>query len=449
MKRRGLSTVVGAVFFVLVMASAIGYVSYSLNLIDDLARQVDVKQDTTSNRQNEEFKISHIRVDNNEFNLTVTNTGNIPINITRMWAKNTTDSSWNQTKYQLNQLVTPGQSVTNVGQGTGLVVVNSSSYLIKMVTSRGNSLNTQLLSASDQPLEMALFTAPSSPLSKQNVTLLYSVKNNLTEGKIIRSVVPDFRPPVTTGSATAVLQGSVSPSSVEGLKSGQTAFFEATYLITGGNTEKIIFNATIANAAQGNFETDISMIIIPTISESAINEVLGGQVGVISMNFTSFEACIPADDNCFSDSSDWVFAWNLTKATKYIFRLNFTNNGAYPLIVEQATHNLGIATKSGGGGNPPTPFFIHADSTPTDEDGGPYTDLSKILPANANVTTAIYFGSANPGGTPLQKTDTNGIVVSVLIVLFGYEDRDGSGGLSTGDTNYGQTIPFQAYRLHD
>ncbi len=98
---------------------------------------------------------------------------------------------------------------------------------------------------------------------------------------------------------------------------------------------------------------------------------------------------------------------------------------------------------------PPTPFFIHADSTPTDEDGGPYTDLSKILPANANVTTAIYFGSANPGGTPLQKTDTNGIVVSVLIVLFGYEDRDGSGTNNAGDTNYGQTIPFQAYRLHD
>ena len=114
MKRRGLSTVVGAVFFVLVMASAIGYVSYSLNLIDDLARQVDVKQDTTSNRQNEEFIISKVTIDNNEFNLTVTNTGNIPINITRMWAKNMTDPSWNQTKYQINKFISPGGSVSDI-----------------------------------------------------------------------------------------------------------------------------------------------------------------------------------------------------------------------------------------------------------------------------------------------------------------------------------------------
>ncbi len=99
MKRRGLSTIVGATFFVIVMASTIGYVTYSLDLIDDLARQVIVKQDTKINFQKEEFMISKVSVDGaNEFNITVTNTGTIPINITKMWAKNMTDSSWNQTK---------------------------------------------------------------------------------------------------------------------------------------------------------------------------------------------------------------------------------------------------------------------------------------------------------------------------------------------------------------
>jgi len=90
MKRRGLSTVVGAVFFVLVMASTIGYVTYSLDLVDDLARQVDASQDRNLNRQSEEFVISNLGVDNNKFNLTVTNTGSLPINITKMWAKNLT-----------------------------------------------------------------------------------------------------------------------------------------------------------------------------------------------------------------------------------------------------------------------------------------------------------------------------------------------------------------------
>ncbi len=126
MKRRGLSTIVGATFFVIIMASTIGYVTYSLDLIDDLARQVIVKQDTKINRQNEDFKISKVSVDGaNEFNITVTNTGNIPISITNMWAKNMTDPSWNQTKYQINKFISPGGSVGNIGQGTGLVAMDS------------------------------------------------------------------------------------------------------------------------------------------------------------------------------------------------------------------------------------------------------------------------------------------------------------------------------------
>jgi len=87
MKRRGLSTIVGATFFVIVMASTIGYVTYSMDLVDNLAYQVDALQDRNLNRQSEKFVISNISVDNNEFNLTVTNTGSLPINITKMWAK--------------------------------------------------------------------------------------------------------------------------------------------------------------------------------------------------------------------------------------------------------------------------------------------------------------------------------------------------------------------------
>jgi len=191
MKRRGLSTIVGATFFVIVMASTIGYVTYSLDLIDDLARQVIVKQDTKINFQKEDFIISKVSVDGaNEFNITVTNTGTIPVNITNMWAKNMTDPSWNQTKHQINQFISPGASVSNIGQGTGLVAMDSESYSVKLVSSRGNTVSTQLVSAANQPLEMTLFTTPSSPLSDQVVTLLYTVKNNLTNGAIIQSLTP-------------------------------------------------------------------------------------------------------------------------------------------------------------------------------------------------------------------------------------------------------------------
>jgi len=303
------------------MGSTIGYVTYSMDVIDDLAYQVDVKQDTNLNRQNEDFKITGVKVDGNEFNLTVTNTGTIPINITNMWAKNMTDPLWNQTKYQLNQLISPGQSVANIGQGTGLVAMDSESYSLRLVTDRGNAVTTHLLSATGQPLQMTLFTSPSTPLSKQNVTLLYTVKNNLTAGKIIQSITPQMDPPTTTGGATAVLQSGPTPTSADSLRPGEMAFFEWTYYIEGNKNTKITYNASIANAVKGNFVTDLTQISIPPVAQAAINEVLGGVVGIIQMDFASFEFCEFGVVNCETDEPNWVRAWNGTK--KYRIHLAY------------------------------------------------------------------------------------------------------------------------------
>jgi len=444
MKRRGLSTVVGAVFFVLVMASSIGYVTYSLDLIDDLARQVDVKQDTNQNRQNEEFIISKVSVDNNEFNLTVTNTGNIPINITRMWAKNMTDPSWNQTKYQINKFISSGGSVSDIGQGTGLVALDSKSYLLKLVTSRGNTVDTQLLSAASQPLEMTLFTTPPNPLSGANVTLLYAVKNNLTEGKIIQSLVPDFRPP--TGSATAVLQGSVSPASVNSLKPGDTAFFEAMYLVTGTENQQVTFNATVANAEQGNYVTDTTTVDIAPVSEVAISSVLSGQVGTISMNYTTFEACDVEADNCESNSNKWVRAWDLTIDTFYIFRLNVTNNGDDDIILDEHTTLVLMPAFSGGSATAQIPYFIKADSTTTTEDSGAYTNYDKILNATGE-SEILYFGTKTVGTDPLEKLPSAPGIGGVFMIFFGFEDANGNRTVQPSDPAYSQNLPFQAFRF--
>ena len=66
-KRRGLSTIVGATFFVIVMASTIGYVSYSMDLVDDLAYQVDAQQDKNLNRQSEDFILADVNIDGGDF----------------------------------------------------------------------------------------------------------------------------------------------------------------------------------------------------------------------------------------------------------------------------------------------------------------------------------------------------------------------------------------------
>jgi len=448
MKRRGLSTVVGATFFVIVMASAIGYVTYSLDLIDDLARQVDVKQDTTQNRQDEEFKISKVSVDGaNEFNITVTNTGTIPINITKMWAKNMTDSSWNQTKYQINKFVSPGASVSDIGQGTGLVAMDSESYSLKLVTSRGNTLSTQLVSAANQPLDMKLYVTPSSPVSTSNVTVLYTVTNNLTAGKILQSLTPIIAPPVVTGIATATFVNGPTPASYGSLQPGEMAFFEWTYNIEGNDGDQVTFNATLANAVSGNNATDVTSVIVPPVSTTSINEVLGGSVGILTMNFTSFEACdVPALD-CTSDSTNWQRGWLVDTDTKYIWRMNFTNNGVEDVLMEKYSAMLILRAQSGGGGSIAKAMFILKDSTPTVENGGAYANDDKILYAGGTTTT-LYFGADGAGSGNLEKTHGDVAIYAANLLLYGYLDiNDDQQSNDPPDTPYSQNLPFQALRM--
>jgi len=449
MKRRGLSTIVGAVFFVLVMGSTIGYVTHSMDVIDNLAYQVDAKQDINLNRQNEAFEITDVKVDGNEFNLTVTNTGSIPINITNMWAKNMTDPLWNHTKYQLNQLVSPGQSVANIGQGTGLVAMDSESYSLRMVTDRGNSLTTQLISAAGQPLQMTLFTSPSSPNSKQNVTLLYSVKNNLTAGKIIQSITPQMDPPTTTGAATAVLKSGPTPTSVGSLAPGEMAFFEWTYYVEGNKNNQVTYNATIANAVPGNFVTDTVQIAVPPVAQSSINEVLGGLVGILQMDFDSFEFCEFAVQDCTSTSTDWIRAWNGTTSTQYIWRINMTNSGEADIFLEEHTAMLVLRAQSGGGGGIAKAMFILNNSTTTQEDGHEYPDHGSIL--MVNVTQTIYLGEDEVGGNPShvhESTHPDIAIYAANLLIFGHEDTNGNGVYDAAvDIPYSQNLPFQALTL--
>ena len=167
------------------------------------------------------------------------------------------------------------------------------------------------------------------------------------------------------------------------------------------------------------------------------------------MNFTSFEACEPEGSgiSCVSNSTDWVRAWEVGKNTELLWRLNVTNNGLIHILLDEKTSLIGLPVKAGGGGDAPTPFFIRADSTPTNENAGAYDpNYSKKLLIGQS--TMLYFGSKTTGGGALEKTDSNPGIVSVMVVIFGYEDVNSNLQYDQGtDTPYSQSIPFQAYSV--
>jgi len=174
----------------------------------------------------------------------------------------------------------------------------------------------------------------------------------------------------------------------------------------------------------------------------------GESTGSIFMEFTSFEFCEPALNDCTSDSSDWVTAWDGKISTEYLWRINIANRGAEDILLEQTTSLFMLHAQTQGGGNLPRTFFIKADSTPTVEDPGAYISNSKIIPKDGT-PVLVYFGVEDNGSSILQETINFSGINAVFLLIFGHQDVNNNGIYDNpGDPPYSQNLPFQGIRLN-
>ena len=130
-----------------------------MDLIDNFAQSIGTKQTIDYERQTEEFEVVKVGTVNNKFNFTLQNTGNIPLNVTRLWVTNTTDTTWPVSRFDLNTVIAPGATATNVTQNIDLISLNTQSYYMKLVTERGNSQKL-FLNSVGEPLYLKLHAAP-------------------------------------------------------------------------------------------------------------------------------------------------------------------------------------------------------------------------------------------------------------------------------------------------
>ena len=213
-KRRGLSNVIGMIFLVIVLSSVIGYFTYAIDLIERVNDEVIAKGVQSIDKSKETFEIVNVGITNGKFDLTIKNTGQLPINFTRLWVNNMTDSSWPLQNFTLNEVSSPGQVLYDVGQSLDLYALESESYDLRLVTGRGNLFNVQLTSPQNDSLEMNLFSTSKSVLTGQNVTIWFGVTNNVTDGSVLQLLTPQIEdPPDVTGGATATYQEGPIPSS--------------------------------------------------------------------------------------------------------------------------------------------------------------------------------------------------------------------------------------------
>jgi hypothetical protein len=289
--RKGISTIIGSVFFIIIFTSVATYVLYSMNQIDQFGVAVIGKGQDNINRNNEAFEITGVTEDNNKFNVTIQNTGQLPVNITRLWIQNKTDPTWPTTKFSINQIVAPGQTLTKIGQNIQLTAKPSQAYDISLVTERGNTKEFLVNSASQKPLYLQLFVLPDRIPTGFDTTLLLAVTNNMSNNGILTNLVPNDTTVRAPFGASVTLVSGPEPSAYPILQKGDTAYFKWVYNISGSSGQGINFTTSLKNGYLGNFvsrNTTITQIqglpIVKTVMGGGLNGTITGQ----SQNYLRF-----------------------------------------------------------------------------------------------------------------------------------------------------------------
>ncbi len=249
--RRGLSSVIGTVFFIIVFTSAATYVVYSMNQIDKFGAAIIGKSQDDINRNKEAFEVTGVTRDNNKFNITIQNTGQLPVNLTRLWIQNKTDPTWATTKFSINQIVAPGQTLIKVGQNLQLSALPTQAYDISLVTERGNTKEFLVNSASQKPLYLQLFVLPDKIPTGFSTTLLFAVTNNMSNNGILTNIVPKLVVGIPSGASATLVSGP-EPSIYPILAKGDAAYFKWIYNISGNSGQGINFTASLQNGYLGN-----------------------------------------------------------------------------------------------------------------------------------------------------------------------------------------------------
>ena len=162
-----------------------------LELQNDLGQTIVEQSELNDEKGKEDLELRDVKIVNDKFNMTISNTGSLPVKLVRMWVTNTTDTDgWHQ-YYELDEIINPTES-TYLGDALPLVALNSSSYKINLVTERGTAAKFQILSAYDKALKMTLISSPPSLTGGDNAVILFGITNNLTDGSIVQTVRPQI-----------------------------------------------------------------------------------------------------------------------------------------------------------------------------------------------------------------------------------------------------------------
>jgi hypothetical protein len=252
---RGLSTIIGGMFMVIIMASALSVTAWSLREQDRVGQALTDKASSDLGRLNEKISISDVRISGNRLNVTVSNGGSAAT-LTSIYVVNKTASPNQQYRYDLGNIPIDGRnSVSNVGQSLPFIAKSNTEYSVKIVTAGGNTATTNIGSLAKTAMKLSMFVIPPTISPGANVTMLMSVTNNSTDSIITDPISARLTyttactPTQTYGCSVQFMEASGNGTSIA---RGSTAFFKWVYAITAPDNTSFNFVGSIVNGNAGN-----------------------------------------------------------------------------------------------------------------------------------------------------------------------------------------------------
>jgi len=241
--RRGLSTVVGAVFFVVAISSVAAYVSVSMNSLDDLAQSIIVNDARSIDRLKEDIEITTVTLtDTNKFNMTVFNKGPIPTKLVRLWITDQSSNPITHQKEDLSVLINPGEQKQNIATNLSITANPTDSYTLKAVTERGNTASFVLYTDTSTQIDLIV---PAQALPKSKIYVIAIITNNSTLPSTIANITGTMK-----NNATLTPTETPTPTYKLGLNNNEMAIFAWTF--ESPTLETVInFNASYVGAPSG------------------------------------------------------------------------------------------------------------------------------------------------------------------------------------------------------
>lgn len=259
-RKKGLSSVVGAVFLVLVMLAGFNLIVWSIQQQDGYSLSLIDRSMEDWRRMSERVEISSVQIDQNRFNLTVLNKGSLTAHIVRLWVTNDSATPRWHDRRDTDIYINPSEVVTNIGQQLDISADSSNRYSLKLVTERGNTAEFKIIPDINARVELII---PAGVLMGAKFTVMFIVVNNATFSNNMLNVTPTL-----SYSGGATLESGPSPSSVAVLKDASTAVFTWAFKAPT-QTGTLIFNASFVGAPSGVYSNSTVEVFKASEAEGA------------------------------------------------------------------------------------------------------------------------------------------------------------------------------------